>query len=220
MRSERGSASLLIAAAIGVMAILAALTADLARVASARTRAQTAADSAALAAAQELLTPSLASPREVAEEYAARHGGRLTECECERASDETVVVVEMVVSLPFLGGERHVQATARAVVEPAGVAGLDPMFAARLGCLFQKVPGVWIVSGFRTREEQAALYEEKPELAAPPGHSMHELGLAADLGFPSEGSRRRAHAVAASCDLKFPVPYEPWHIEPASHPAV
>jgi hypothetical protein len=205
---------MLVVAALGFTAILVALTADLARVASARTRAQTAADAAALAAAQELVTPSLVSPRQVAEEYAHRHGAAVTRCECDPTSDEAVVVVELTVSLPFLARESRVQATARAVVEPAGVAGLDPMFAYRLSCLFEKVPGLWIVSGFRTREEQAALFEEKPELAAPPGHSMHELGLAADLGYPSDAARNLAHASAPSCALEFPVSYEPWHVEP------
>jgi Putative Flp pilus-assembly TadE/G-like len=205
---------MLVVAALGFTAILVALTADLARVASARTRAQTAADAAALAAAQELIAPSLASPRNVADEYAERHGAVVTRCECDPASDEAVVVAELTVSLPFLGGESRVRAIARAVVEPAGVAGLDPGFANRLGCLFRKVPGLWIVSGFRTREEQAALYEEKPDLAAPPGHSMHEVGLAADLGYPSDAARDQAHAVSGSCGLEFPVPHEPWHVEP------
>ena len=214
MRCQRGSASMLVIAALGFTAILAMLTADLSRVASARTRAQTAADAAALAAAQELIAPSRESPRQLANEYAERHGAVVTRCECDAASDEALVVVELPVSLPFLGRQSTVQATARAVVEPAGVAGLNAMFASRLGCLFQKVSGLWIVSGFRTREEQAALYEQKPELAAPPGHSMHELGLAADLGYPSDATRSEAHAEAASCGLEFPVSYEPWHIEP------
>ena len=205
---------MLVVAALGFTAILAALTADLARAASARTRAQTAADAAALAAAQELVAPSLASPREVADEYAERHGAVVIRCECDPASDETLVVVELSVSLPFLGGESRIRATARAVVEPPGVAGLDPMFASRLACLFQKAPGLWIVSGFRTRAEQAALHEQKPDLAAPPGHSMHEIGLAADLGYPSDAVRSQAHASAGSCGLEFPVPYEPWHVEP------
>jgi hypothetical protein len=43
---------------------------------------------------------------------------------------------------------------------------------------------------------------------------MHELGLAADLGFPTDQAREHAHASAASCGLQFPVDYEPWHIEP------
>lgn len=215
MKSERGSASLVVAASIGLAGILGALSADLARVAAASTRAQTAADAAALAAAQELVAPSSLSPAEAAEEYAARHGARVTACRCRAGSDEAVVTVELSVSLPFLGGERNVVAEARAVVEPLGMAGLDPTFAARVSCLFAKVPGLWIVSGFRTQEEQAALHEEKPELAAPPGHSMHELGLAADLGFPSDAARENAHASAASCSLEFPVSYEPWHVEPA-----
>jgi hypothetical protein len=182
--------------------------------ATARTRAQTAADSAALAAAQELVAPSATSPAEAAEQYARRHGAEVTECRCEAGSNDAYVAVELRVSLPFLGGERSVVAEARAVVDPREMGGLDPAFAARLRCLFAKVSGLSIVSGFRTHEEQAALYEEKPQLAAPPGHSMHELGLAADLAYPSEEARIRAHSEAPPCGLEFPVPYEPWHIEP------
>lgn len=214
MKRQRGSASLIVAATIGLAAILSALSADLARVATARTRAQTAADAAALAAAQELIAPSSLTPAEVAQEYAQRHSAEVIECRCRLGSDEVFVAVQAEVSLPFLGGERLVPAQARAVVEPLEMVGLDPQFATRLRCLFAIVPGLSIVSGFRTHEEQAALYEEKPDLAAPPGHSMHELGLAADLGFSSEATRDLAHALAGSCGLVFPMSYEPWHIEP------
>ncbi|MGH2692004.1 MAG: Rv3654c family TadE-like protein [Actinomycetota bacterium] len=214
MKGERGSASLVMAAALGLAAILSALSADVSRVATARVRAQTAADAAALAAAQELVAPSSTSPAQAAEQYAGRHGAAITECNCDPGSDEALVTVELEVSLPFLGGERTVSAEARAVVEASKMAGLVPAFAARLGCLFAKVPGLSIVSGFRTHAEQAALHEEKPALAAPPGHSMHELGLAADLGFPSDTARALAHSAAPSCGLEFPVSYEPWHIEP------
>jgi hypothetical protein len=207
-----------VAAALGIAAILAALSADLARVATARTRAQTAADAAALAAAQELIVPSSRSPAEVADEYSQRHGAVVSDCRCSPGADEVVVAVELSVTLPFLGGERRVVAGARAVVEPFEMAGLDPAFALSLRCLFAQVPGLSIVSGFRTHAEQAALYEEKPDLAAPPGHSMHELGLAADLGFPSDEARGRAHSVAPTCGLEFPVSYEPWHVEPSGLP--
>jgi hypothetical protein len=203
-----------VASALGLAAILSTLSADLARVATGRVRAQTAADAAALAAAQELVVPSARSPREVADEYAGHHGATVAECRCEPGSEETLVKVELAISLPFLGGARTVGAEARAVVEPSGLAGLDADFAARLGCLFAKVPGLSIVSGFRTRAEQAALYAEKPDLAAPPGHSMHELGLAADLGYPSDQAREIAHSSAFSCGLEFPMSYEPWHVEP------
>lgn len=204
----------MVAAALGLAAILAALSADLSRATTARTRAQTAADSAALAAAQELIAPSSTSPSEAADEYADRHGAFVTECRCEPGSDEAFVVVEMPISLPFFGVERRVTAEARAVVEPTEMAGLQPGFVARLNCLFTKVSGLTIISGFRTHAEQAALFEQKPELAAPPGHSMHELGLAADLGYPSDAAETLAHRSAPLCGLEFPVPYEPWHVEP------
>lgn len=45
-------------------------------------------------------------------------------------------------------------------------------------------------------------------------HSNHELGLAAGLGYPDTSAQRGAHAVASDCALVFPVPYEPWHVEP------
>ena len=215
MNRERGSASIVIAVALGFTAIFAAFSADLARVTSVRARAQTAADAAALAAAQELIAPSGRSPGELASEYAERHGARVVRCHCRLGDDEVVVTVELSVSLPYLRQERTLEATARAVVDvPDGTQGLQPFFVARLSCLFARVSGLWIVSGFRTTAEQAQLYEEKPDLAAPPGRSNHELGLAADLGYPSAAARDSARAEAPGCGLRFPMSYEPWHVEP------
>jgi secretion/DNA translocation related TadE-like protein len=215
MKTQRGSASLVVAAALGFAAIFSAFSADVARVVTARARAQTAADASALAAAQELIAPSGITPSEVASEYAERHGARVVTCRCNPGSDEVIVTVEIGVQLPYLRQERVVEATARAVADvPAGTEGLQPFFVARLSCLFARVPGLWIVSGFRTTAEQAELYEEKPHLAAPPGHSNHELGLAADLGYPTPSAERSAHVNAGGCGLTFPVSYEPWHIEP------
>jgi secretion/DNA translocation related TadE-like protein len=212
---QRGSISIVLAATLAFAAVLAAFSADLSRVVGARARAQEAADASALAAAQELVVPSGTSPSEIAATYAERNGARLVECRCALGSDEAVVIVEVEVVLPLLGQTRTVAASARAVVAaPAGSEGLQLFFAARLSCLFAAVPGLWIVSGFRSHAEQAALYEEKPGLAAPPGHSNHELGLAADLGYPSDSSEEMAHARAPACGLSFPVPYEPWHVEP------
>jgi hypothetical protein len=42
--------------------------------------------------------------------------------------------------------------------------------------------------GFRTHAEQARLHAQKPGLAARPGHSMHEVGLARDLTYGPGGS--------------------------------
>jgi hypothetical protein len=201
--------------ALAFATILAAFAADLSRASVARGGAQAAADAAALAAAQELVAPSDATPGEAAAEYAAHNGARLVQCDCPVGGREATVTVEVEAELAFLDQTRTVRATARAVVAaPPGAGGLRPFFVARLNCLFDHVPGLWLVSGFRTRAEQAALYELKPHLAAPPGHSNHELGLAADLGFPSENGERQAHAAALGCGLEFPVPHEPWHVEP------
>jgi secretion/DNA translocation related TadE-like protein len=214
--SQRGSVSIIVAAALAFAAILAAFSADLSRVVGARARAQAAADAGALAAAQELVVPSGTPPTDVAATYVERNGALLVDCRCELGTDEAVVTVEVDVALPLLGQVRTVSASARAVTAaPAGSEGLQPFFTARLACLFAAVPGLWIVSGFRTHADQAALYEEKPGLAAPPGHSNHELGLAADLGYPSDSAEDMAHTRAPGCGLQFPVPYEPWHVEPA-----
>ena len=213
--SERGSASIVVAGAMALAVIVAAFNGDVSRVVAARSRAQTAADAAALGAAQELLIPSGRVPGDVARDFAERNGARLVACRCEPGATEAVATVDIKVELPLLAQARTVRASARAVIAaPAGSEGLQPFFVARLTCLFQAVQGVWIVSGFRTRAEQAALYWEKPELAAPPGSSNHEVGLAADLGYPSDEAERAAHARAPGCGLEFPVPYEPWHVEP------
>lgn len=116
-RDERGSASLVLVVAMAFGAILAAFAADLARVAAVRARAQAAADAAALAAAQELVIPTR-HPAEAASEYAGSNGARLSECRCEPTGDEVVVTVEATAHLDFLGGERTLRATARAVVGP------------------------------------------------------------------------------------------------------
>jgi secretion/DNA translocation related TadE-like protein len=215
VRRERGSASVLLMAALSFATVLVAFTADLSRASGTRGRAQLAADAAALAAAQELALPGGRGPAEVAAEYASRNGAVLVACRCHAGTDEAVATVELEVGPPFLGQTRVVRAAARAVVAaPPGSEGLQSFFVSRLVCLFDRVAGLWIVSGFRTRAEQAALFREKPDLAAPPGHSNHELGLAADLGFESAGAQRAAHAHALACGLEFPVDGEPWHAEP------
>lgn len=88
--------------------------------------------------------------------------------------------------------------------------GLDPGFLSSLQGLMG-VCGLSLTSGFRTHDEQARLYAQKPNLAAPPGHSNHERGLAADIS----GDLDCAHRRAAEFGLRFPMDYEPWHIEPA-----
>jgi inhibitor of cysteine peptidase len=117
---ERGSVSLVAVGLIVLTAILALLFVDLLHVVAAKGSAQTAADAAALAAAQELVIPSDRSPADVAAEYVAINGGQLVSCRCDPGTTEAVVVVARTVTLPFLGGNRTLHASARAVVGTGG----------------------------------------------------------------------------------------------------
>jgi secretion/DNA translocation related TadE-like protein len=121
VRSERGSVSVVVAAAIGMSLIVAMGTADVGRALIARSRAEAAADLAALAAAQELAVPSGNDPATLAADYAARNGGRLVSCACSPgASDATVRVAIAVAGFLLPLPDRDVVATARAVVDVPG----------------------------------------------------------------------------------------------------
>lgn len=104
----------------------------------------------------------------------------------------------------------------------AGFEGMNEEFARRLQMLIAASGGrIWLsqpLGGFRSYEEQAALYQAAvakygPDLAgkyvAPPGASNHNRGLAADL----EGDMQLLHQLAPMYGLVFPMSYEPWHVE-------
>ena len=80
--SEAGSVTVLAASVLFLAGVLVLVAVDLLRVVQARARAQTAADAAALAAAQEIAVPAGRTPAEVAAEYAERNGGTLVSCDC------------------------------------------------------------------------------------------------------------------------------------------
>lgn len=112
--------------------------------------------------------------------------------------------------------KKHVEATAKPVT--GKIAGLKSALLDPLKRLHAAMPAGMsfkVVSGFRTWREQAALHRAKPRLAARPGRSKHQLGLAADLTYSSPQTRRWVHRNAKQYGLRFPMGYEPWHIEPA-----
>ena len=114
--SERGSVTVVAAGLLFFLAVFVTGCADVARVLAAVSRAQTAADAAALAAAQDLVAPGPAGPDAVAAEYAERNGAELVSCDCSAGASEAVVEVqESVEGLFLLPGYRMVHATARAV---------------------------------------------------------------------------------------------------------
>lgn len=110
--------------------------------------------------------------------------------------------------------------TADAPVSRSGlgnIQGLKGYFIAKLAQLRAAMPkglGFSVGSGYRSYAEQARLHALKPRLAAAPGRSKHEKGLAGDLKFASSESARWVHRNSRKHGLTFPMAYEPWHIEP------
>jgi secretion/DNA translocation related TadE-like protein len=120
IRDQTGSVTVLAAGLLLLAGVLVLASVDLMRAVQARARAQVAADAAALAAAQEIALPSGRTPAEVASEYAGRNQATLLSCRCDPGSGEAVVEVEAPVDLLFVGPDRTVRASARAVIEGAG----------------------------------------------------------------------------------------------------
>jgi Flp pilus assembly protein TadG len=113
--------SILVAAMLGALLVLSLGVADVAKVLRVAADAQTAADLAALSAAQEQAFPSGLDPGEVAREYAVRNGATIAGCECEAGAFAAVVTVRLAVGrLALFPDDRAVEATARAVVDLPG----------------------------------------------------------------------------------------------------
>ena len=124
MNREDGSVSVVAAAIAAAIVMLALCAADLAKALDVASKAQTAADAAALAAAQELAISGGREPSDLAAEYADRNGAELRSCTCDAGTYEATVVVRVPIGdLIVLGDGRAVEATARAVVDLDGPTG-------------------------------------------------------------------------------------------------
>lgn len=122
MRRERGSVSLIVAGIALLALVLSLGVADVARVLVARSHARTAADAAALAAAQELALPTGMDPADVAAAYAERNGATLVDCACAAGTFEAMVTVSIgVEDFLLVTGAKTVTARARAVVDMPSV---------------------------------------------------------------------------------------------------
>jgi len=83
--------------------------------------------------------------------------------------------------------------------------------------------GISVTSEVRDAKQQQVLWDaavkkygsvaEARKWVAPPGHSQHQLGTAADLAFTTPAARQWAHDNAARFGLVFPLGNEPWHVE-------
>jgi D-alanyl-D-alanine carboxypeptidase/Putative Flp pilus-assembly TadE/G-like len=202
---ERGQATPLLVAMVGLAAVLLLSLGPMGRVVAQRAQARTAADAAALAGAAE--------GREAAAQVAGANGADLVAY--DRSGDH--VTVEVVVD-----GVRAASRARRNEIPVAGGGGGGPgqgglapgmvaAIAAAERLLGQPVP---IASGFRSRAQQEALWARRgsnPYPVARPGSSMHERGLAIDVprGFVDE-----LLGVAAAAGLCQPLPAtDPVHFE-------
>lgn len=105
---------------LALAGLLALATADGANVLLARARAQTAADSAALAAAAVMWED--ADPAEAARAMAARNGAELEACACDEAAEGARVTVSMPTRIRILRvAPSRVSASARATTDAAQV---------------------------------------------------------------------------------------------------
>jgi len=69
-------------------------------------------------------------------------------------------------------------------------------------------------SGYRSQEEQARLYKSMPPgMAARPGSSMHNYGLAADVQ-SSQANELQKMGLLQKYGLTRPLSNEPWHLQP------
>lgn len=125
------------------------------------------------------------------------------------------------------GGGQHAMSDGHGHQSAAEVKGLNAQFNSSLQRLIADSGGkVTVGSGYRSYQQQAKLYADylagKPgqAKAAPPGKSNHNHGLAADLKYASPEARAWVHANAAKYGLRFPMSYEPWHIEPVNAKAM
>lgn len=210
----------LIATCVGLLLALslAGFAADVAATAAYRARAQSAADAAALAAVAESAIYGGGDPRTMAAHYARLNDAEMVECLCDVGA--TAVQVEVVV--------QGVTAEARAVFDPEAVVpgrdagGLHPLLAEAVRRLVESASGsVYVVSGYRPPARQAELWEralsrygdpeEADDWVARPGSSMHELGLAVDLGGDLELAARLIEDLGLP--LVRPLAHEPWHFE-------
>lgn len=209
------------AIAISLALMLATFSAQIADASSLKARAQLAADAAALAAVAESGPYGHGEHRREAARFAHANGATLLECLCEPGA--TAVQVRVVVD--------DVVADARAVFDPTELMpaamsfsgeGLHPLLARAVDRVIAASGGrVHVVSGFRSTDKQAILWADAvarygtaaaaDDWVARPGTSMHEKGLAVDLG----GDVEMAAAIVDNLDLRLhrPMNHEPWHFE-------
>jgi len=120
---QDGNAAITVLGTAVVTLLIVAGVVDIGMFFLARQRAQTAADSAALAAAAELIPGIGQDPNGEAGRYASANGARLVRCDCAMGgrSAQVKVAVPVRFTMLFSSGRRDIAATARADVDLAAL---------------------------------------------------------------------------------------------------
>lgn len=116
-RGEVGSAAVAVVAMIALLGVLVMGLGDLGAFLIARARAQTAADSAALAAAAQLLPGTGQPPMSEAARFARANGAQLTSCSCSVGTARAEVTVSVPVRLALLASAELTHVVAQAAAE-------------------------------------------------------------------------------------------------------
>lgn len=96
----------------------------------------------------------------------------------------------------------------------SALGGVNPDFLARFNAAQQEFgQQVKVTDGWRSLAVQQRLKQEKPNLAATPGTSMHGFGLAMDID-PKAADAMDKAGLFAKYGLYRPMKHEPWHIQP------
>lgn len=116
---------------------------------------------------------------------------------------------------------------------------LHPTMQQRLTRMFKENPNVGIGSGWRSSENQKQIFLSRYKRtdsptgtfwdgsywehvsgapAAPPGRSMHEIGLAIDLVGDLDWVQQNAHRFGLKTFANVPGVNEPWHVQPDDLP--
>ena len=116
--SDQGFASTIMLALLALAGLLCLATADAANVLLSRTRAQTAADAAALAAVAVQLESGAGSPEEAAKRTSEANGAVLEGCECPAHGGLAKVTVSIATRVRMLGvAPSRVERTAEASLD-------------------------------------------------------------------------------------------------------
>ena len=206
--------------------LVALLLSQIGALSTVASRAQLAADAAALAAVAESAPYGRSEPATAARSFAEANGARLLECDCDPGTGMAQVEVAIGDAV----------AVARAVLDPEALApvsfaidggGLHPALVEAVRVLVRESAGaVRLVSGRRSPAEQRVLWSEAlvrygnaeaaDDWVARPGTSAHERGLAVDLGGDLGLAGRLIDQLGLP--LHRPLGHEPWHFELSESP--